>query len=78
MTEEETRHAESGHRQLHEDLEHQSRMSYLVEREELAKFALLKPRLFKDGDRWCVEYGEIVGYGDTPQTAIWDWNQAWL
>ena len=82
MTEEETRYAESGQRQHHEDLEHQSRMSYLVEQEELGKFALLKPRIFKDGDQWCVLYGAdiqsgIVGFGETPLRAIWAWNKAW-
>ena len=82
MTEEETRHVESCSRQHQAALEHQSRMSYLVEQEELGKFALLKPKLVRDGNQWCVLYGAdirsgIVGFGDTPILAIRDWNKAW-
>ena len=82
MNEEEIRRAESNQRQHHESLEHQSRISFTVEQEELGRFALLKPRLFQDGNQWCVLYGEniqegIVGFGDTPNNAIFAWNTAW-
>jgi hypothetical protein len=39
----------------------------------------LRPRIFPDGDRWCVLYGEnisegICGFGKTPIAAIRDFN----
>ena len=82
MTEDEIRQAESSDRQHHEALLHQSRISFAVEQEELGRFALLKPKIFKDGDKWCVLYGEniqvgIVGFGETPNKAIFAWNAEW-
>jgi len=63
-------------------LVHQSRMSAAVEAEEMNLMAILKPRIFIDGDYWCVLYGEnlvegIAGFGDTPRKAVWDFNKAW-
>lgn len=60
----------------------QSRMSYAIEMEELCRFNLLRPKLYRDGNQWCVLYGEniqegIAGFGDTPNKAIFDWNGAW-
>ena len=43
---------------------------------------MLKPRIFIDGDRWCVLYGDnpqkgICGFGDTPIDAVIAFNNAW-
>lgn len=45
-------------------------------------FALLKPELMRDGNQWCVLYGEnlqegIAGFGDSPTDAITDFNEQW-
>lgn len=60
--------------------QHEAAMTKLVQDQEYALFAQLKPDLFIDGNQWCVLYGEnlqegIAGFGDTPQKAIWDWNK---
>jgi hypothetical protein len=60
----------------------QSRLSAAVEAEEMNLFAILKPKLSKDGNQWCVLYGEnlqegIAGFGDTPRLAIYDFNKQW-
>jgi len=62
-------------------MQHQSIMNALVEQEEMNLVKTLKPRIFIDGNAWCVLYGEnvqdgICGFGDTPRTAIYDFNKA--
>jgi hypothetical protein len=64
------------------DYTHQSEMSRLIEAEEYNLFSMLKPSLSKDGNQWCVLYGEnlqvgIAGFGDTPYKAILSWNKEW-
>ena len=83
MTNEELQRAESSQRQHYQDLEHQSKMNVLVEQEEYNLFALLKPKLVKDGDSWCCLYGSnlqegIAGFGESPYKAILAWNREWL
>ena len=73
---------ESSKRQHHQDLEHQEKMNLIIEQEEYNLFALLKPKIYKDGDQWCVLLGEdiqvgIAGFGDTPYRAVLDWNKQW-
>jgi hypothetical protein len=46
------------------------------------RFALLKPTLTMDGNQWCCLFGEnlqsgVAGFGDTPHTAVVDWNSQW-
>lgn len=53
-----------------------------VETEEFNLFALLKPRIFIDGNMWCVLWGEnlqdgIAGFGASPILAVYDFNKAW-
>lgn len=60
----------------------QSRLNAAKEAEEMNLFAMLKPRIFRDGNQWCVLYGEdlqsgIAGFGDTPRLAIYDFNKQW-
>ena len=52
------------------------------EAQEFNLFAMLKPSIQRDGNQWCVLYGEdlqvgIAGFGDTPQLAILDFNAQW-
>ena len=74
--------AESSQRQHFDCMTHYENMCFVNERSEYAKFELLKPKLAKDGDQWCVLYGDnlqigIAGFGDTPHLAILDWNKQW-
>lgn len=44
--------------------------------------SMLKPIVKKDGDQWCVLYGDnlqdgVAGFGDTPHKAVLAFNQAW-
>lgn len=43
----------------------------------------LQPNLRLDGNQWCTYLGEssddgVIGYGDTPETAMLDFDRAWL
>ncbi len=45
-------------------------------------FALLKPRIFFDGDSWCALLGEdilsgVCGFGDSPRDAARAFDEAW-
>jgi len=64
------------------DLTHQSEMNALIEAEEMNLIAILKPRIYIEGNQWCVLYGEdnisgVCGYGDTPRKAVFEFNKAW-
>lgn len=46
-------------------------------------FMLLRPRVYPDGDMWCVLYGEniqegVAGFGETPEKAAIAFDLAWL
>lgn len=63
------------------DYTHQSEMNILVEAEEMNLVKMLNPKIYIDGNQWCVLYGEniqdgICGFGDTPQLAIFAFNKA--
>ena len=63
-------------------LTEQSRRNTAIEAEEMNLVSILRPRVFMDGDRWCVLYGEdlmngIAGFGETPMLAVYDFNKAW-
>jgi hypothetical protein len=60
----------------------QSNHNQAIEREEYNLFSLLKPKIFIDGNQWCVLYGDnlidgVAGFGDTPYLAVIDWSKAW-
>ena len=60
----------------------QSQLNAAVEVEEFTLISLLKPKIFIDGDQWCVLYGEdlqsgVVGFGDSPTLATYAFNKAW-
>ena len=55
----------------------------LVEIERKRPFMLLRPKMFPDGNKWCVLYGEniqegVCGFGDTPDEASKSFDIAWL
>jgi hypothetical protein len=54
---------ESSQRQWNETLQHQEKMNLIVEQSEFNLFSILKPKIFKDGDKWCVLYGENIQDG---------------
>lgn len=63
-------------------MEHSEAMNALTTATEFAIVSALKPRIFIDGDQWCVLYGEdiqggVCGFGDTPMKAVWNFNEAW-
>ena len=66
----------------HKFEEHKSAMRYLIGKEEFRLFETLKPKICRDGNQWCVLYGEdlqsgICGFGDTPMDAIGNWESQW-
>jgi hypothetical protein len=43
---------------------------------------LFRPKVFLDGDQWCVLYGEdiqsgVCGFGDSPYAATYAFDAAW-
>jgi len=65
----------------HEIYEHQSRMNVLAQTEEFNLVSILKPKIFIDGNQWCVLYGKniqdgVCGFGSSPQNAINAFNKA--
>lgn len=66
---------------IYGDLEHEAKMIQLNESCAMNLFSILKPYLSKDGNQWCVLYGEnlqegIAGFGDSPFLAIIDFNKS--
>lgn len=51
--------------------------------ELLRPFHLLRPRVFQDGNMWCVLLGEnlqegVAAFGDTPDAATRKWDKVWM
>lgn len=66
----------------YDTLINQSRQNAAIEAEEMNLVALLRPRVFIDGNMWCVLYGDdlmngVAGFGDSPIRAVCDFNRAW-
>ena len=66
----------------YETLTSQSKLKAAIEAEEMNLFSLLKPKLFQDGNQFCVMLGEniqeaIFGFGETPRKAVWAFNKEW-
>ena len=43
---------------------------------------LYKPKLYLDGNKWCVLYGDnlqsgVVGFGDSPDAAMREFDKEW-
>lgn len=54
-----------------------------VAREQVRPFYLLRPRMFQDGNQWCVLYGDniqdgVAAFGDTPAKAATQFDVEWL
>lgn len=48
----------------------------------LEPFSLFRPKLYKDGNKWCALYGEnlqdgVCGFGKSPAQAQVAFNLAW-
>jgi hypothetical protein len=74
--------AESSQRQHHENQKQYEEMLAAFDKAVFTLFSLLKPKIYMDGNQWCVLYGEnlqdgICGFGDTPKKAVMDFNGAW-
>ena len=57
-------------------------MNTKIEYEGMNLVAILNPRIFINGKKWCVLYGKdlqdgIAGFGETPRKAVLDFNKAW-
>ena len=44
--------------------------------------AVMRPKIFIDGNQWCALYGDnlhegVAGFGDSPTKAMWDFDLAW-
>lgn len=83
MSEEDFYQIESSQRQFNERLRHEYDIEYYHERNVFNLFALLHPKLFIDGDQYCVLLGDniqdgICGFGDTPTKAIVEFNNNFI
>jgi len=70
---------ESSQVQHHNEIQHQMKVEVLETEQQMVIMKMLKPKIYKDGNKWCVLYGEniqdgVVGFGDTPIKAIIDFN----
>lgn len=69
---------ESSQRQHNETLLHNEKVCNEAERHAFAVFNELKPAFKKDGNQWCVLFGDdlqvgIAGFGSSLRLAIWNW-----
>lgn len=51
--------------------------------DQLRPFIRLKTKISRDGNQWCVLYGDdlengVAGFGDTPEQASVDFDHNWL
>jgi hypothetical protein len=61
---------------------HEIERGIAIETAEMNLVALLKPRIFRDRNQWCVLYGDnlqdgVAGFGDSPRLAVYAFNKAW-
>lgn len=61
--------------------EHEINLELLETEQQYKIFSMLKPKIYIDGDMWCILYGEdlqngICGFGKTPHEAIIDFNNS--
>lgn len=73
---------ESSQRQHHNEMLFQERMIAATESSQYNLVSLLKPKIYIDGNQWCVIYGDniqdgVCGFGDTPLKAICEFNSSW-
>lgn len=63
-------------------IEHDERMNQLMTKSDLALIEAFGLKPFKDGDCWCVLFGDnlqegISGFGKSPHKAVLDFNKNW-
>lgn len=65
---------------------HAAQMTQETIRQAISQYerpsAVYKPKLFKDGNKWCALLGGniqdgVCGFGDTPSDAMWEFDIAW-
>lgn len=65
---------------------HAAQMAGIAVQDAVAQWerpsTIYRPSLSIDGNKWCALYGEnlqdgIVGFGDSPADAMWDFDRAW-
>jgi hypothetical protein len=82
MTPEEQYYYNKASQDVHySDRQHEAAMTALIEKQEYNLFSMLTPKVSRDGNKWCVLYGEnlqegIAGFGDTLYLAILDFNKS--
>jgi len=59
----------------------EAQINYWAAKKDYIIVEALKPQIMLDGDKWCCMYGSnlqegVAGFGDTPNEAILDFNQA--
>lgn len=67
---------------IYGDLQHEAMMGALLNETDYKLIQMLQPKITKDGNQWCVLYGEnlqdgIAGFGDTPYKAVLNFNEQW-
>jgi len=80
MNEKEFAEIESSQKQHDQFLLHNEQICNEAERHVYSLFNTLAATLQKDGNKWCVLYGEdlqvgIAGFGDNPHEAILNWGK---
>lgn len=45
--------------------------------------AYMRPKIYRDGDKWCALYGDdlmmgVAAFGNTPKQAAEAWDLVWL
>lgn len=72
------------------DYEHSNRLAIAMEQEFERTQRLLqqphtymRPKIYKDGDKWCALLGEdiqtgVCAFGNTPVQAAVNWDLVWL
>lgn len=72
---------ESSQRQHHNEIQHQMNIELLETEQQYKRFSMMKPKVYKDGDKWCVGLGDfpegVFGFGNTPHEAVLDWEIEW-
>jgi len=66
----------------YETLTLEAKHNAAIEAEEYNLVAVLKPRIFIDGNQWGVLYGDtiqdgVAGFGETAYLAVLAFNKAW-
>jgi len=69
---------ESSQVQHHNEIQHQMKVELLETEQQYKRFSILRPKVYMDGNKWCVGYGDmpegIFGFGDTIHKAVLDWE----